>query len=103
MSAHLKTAVLVSGGVDSAVALHILATAGRPVTAFYIKIWLEDEVAHLGSCPWEDDLVDVRAVCEQLNVPLEVVSLQKEYWDQMVRYTIAEVKEGRTPNPDRVM
>ena len=35
-----------------------------------------------------------------LDVPLEVVSLQKEYWDQVVAYTIAEVKAGRTPNPD---
>lgn len=100
MSNHLKTAVLVSGGVDSAVALHMLATSGRPVTAFYIKIWLEDELAHLGDCPWEEDLKYARAVCAQLKVPLEVVSLQKEYWDQVVTYTIAEVKAGRTPNPD---
>lgn len=100
MSSSLKTAVLVSGGVDSAVALHMLATSGRPVTAFYIKIWLEDELAHLGNCPWEEDLQYVRAVCEQLKVPLEVISLQKEYWDQVVAYTIAEVKAGRTPNPD---
>jgi tRNA (5-methylaminomethyl-2-thiouridylate)-methyltransferase len=100
VSTGLKTAVLVSGGVDSAVALHMLATSGRPVTAFYIKIWLEDELAHLGNCPWEEDLQYVRAVCAQLNVPLEVVSLQKEYWDQVVAYTIAEVKAGRTPNPD---
>lgn len=100
MSGNLKTAVLVSGGVDSAVALHMLATSGRPVTAFYIKIWLEDELAHLGNCPWEEDLKYVRAVCEQLKAPLEVVSLQREYWDQVVAYTIAEVKAGRTPNPD---
>lgn len=100
MSSNLKTAVLVSGGVDSAVALHMLASSGRPVTAFYIKIWLEDELAHLGSCPWEEDLKYVRAVCEQLKVPLEVISLQREYWDQVVAYTIAEVKAGRTPNPD---
>jgi tRNA-5-taurinomethyluridine 2-sulfurtransferase len=96
-----KTAVLVSGGVDSAVALHMLAQSGRSVTAFYIKIWLEDELAHLGtSCPWEEDLAYVRAVCEQLKVPLEVISLQKEYWDEVVTYTIAEIKAGRTPNPD---
>lgn len=101
IDSQLKTAVLVSGGVDSAVALHMLATSGRPVTAFYIKIWLEDELAYLGtSCPWEEDLAYVRAVCDQLNVPLEVISLQKEYWDQVVSYTIAEIKAGRTPNPD---
>jgi len=26
------------------------------VRAFYLKIWLEDEVAHLNECPWEEDL-----------------------------------------------
>ena len=54
----------------------------------------------LDHCPWEDDLMQVRAVCAQLDVPLEVVPLQKKYWDQVVAYTIAEVKAGRTPNPD---
>lgn len=95
-----KIAVLVSGGVDSSVALALLKEAGFDVTAFYIKIWLEDELAFLGDCPWEDDLRYVRAVTEQLEVPLEIVPLQKEYWERVVNATIDEVKAGRTPNPD---
>ena len=39
-------------------------------------------------------------VCEQLEVPLETLSLQKEYWNQVVQYTLKEAEEGRTPNPD---
>lgn len=39
-------------------------------------------------------------MCEQAGVPLEVVPLQKEYWDQVVSYTVREAREGRTPNPD---
>lgn len=96
----MKVAVLVSGGVDSSVALRLLQQQGHDLTAFYLKIWLEDELSYLGDCPWEEDLAYVRGVCEQANVPLEVVSLQKEYHDEVVRYTIAEVKAGRTPNPD---
>lgn len=96
----MKIAVLVSGGVDSSVALRLLKDQGHELTAFYLKIWLEDETSFLGTCPWEDDLSYVRAVCEQAGVPLEVISLQKEYWEQVVSYTIAEVKAGRTPNPD---
>lgn len=96
----MKIAVLVSGGVDSSVALKLLKDQGHDITAFYLKIWLEDELSYLGDCPWEEDLAYVRAVCEQLNVPLEVVSLQKEYWDQVVTYTVAEARAGRTPNPD---
>ena len=96
----MKIAVLVSGGVDSSVALRLLVDAGHTVTAFYLKIWLEDELAFLGDCPWEEDLHYVRSVCEQVSVPLEIVPFQKEYWAQVVSYTMNEVKEGRTPNPD---
>ncbi len=96
----MKIAVLVSGGVDSSVALRLLKDEGHELTAFYLKIWLEDELSFLGECPWEDDLAYVRAVCEQAGVPLEVVPFQKEYWERVVAYTVNEVKEGRTPNPD---
>ncbi len=96
----MKIAVLVSGGVDSSVALRLLQEQGHELTAFYLKIWLEDELSFLGQCPWEDDLSYVRAVCEQAGVPLEVVPFQKEYWERVVAYTIDEVKNGRTPNPD---
>ncbi|MBP9727990.1 MAG: tRNA 2-thiouridine(34) synthase MnmA [Candidatus Moranbacteria bacterium] len=96
----MKIAVLVSGGVDSSVALRLLKDEGHELTAFYLKIWLEDELSFLGECPWEDDLSYVQAVCEQAGVPLEVVPFQKEYWERVVAYTVNEVKEGRTPNPD---
>ncbi len=96
----MNIAVLVSGGVDSSVALKLLKDQGHSVTAFYLKIWLEDELSYLGDCPWEVDLSYVRQVCEQLKVPLEVISLQKEYHDQVVAYAVAEIKAGRTPNPD---
>jgi tRNA (5-methylaminomethyl-2-thiouridylate)-methyltransferase len=96
----MKIAVLLSGGVDSSVALRLLKDEGHDVTAFYLKIWLQDEFSFLGDCPWEEDLEFARAVCEQANVPLQTINMQTEYWDSVVSYTISEVKEGRTPNPD---
>jgi tRNA (5-methylaminomethyl-2-thiouridylate)-methyltransferase len=96
----VNTAVLVSGGVDSSVALRLLQEQGHQVTAFYLKIWLEDELSYMGTCPWEEDLNYAQAVCSQAGVPLEIVSLQKEYLEEVVTYTIAEIKAGRTPNPD---
>jgi tRNA-5-taurinomethyluridine 2-sulfurtransferase len=96
----MKIAVLLSGGVDSSVALRLLKEQGHEITAFYLKIWLEDEVAYLGSCPWEEDLNFAQAVCDQAGVPLKIINLQKEYWDKVVSYALAEVKEGRTPSPD---
>jgi tRNA (5-methylaminomethyl-2-thiouridylate)-methyltransferase len=97
----VKIAVLLSGGVDSSMALHLLKQQGQhELTAFYLKIWLEDDLAYLGDCPWEDDLKYARAVCEQSGVPLRVVPLQSEYQDKVVSHTIAELKAGRTPSPD---
>jgi len=96
----MKIAVLTSGGVDSSVALRLLKDEGHDLTAFYLKIWLEDELAYLGDCPWEEDLDYVRQICDQIDVPLEVVPMQKEYWERVVQYTVAEAKAGRTPNPD---
>jgi tRNA U34 2-thiouridine synthase MnmA/TrmU len=34
-------AVLLSGGVDSSVALRLLHAAGHSCTAFYLKIWFQ--------------------------------------------------------------
>ncbi len=93
-------AMLLSGGVDSSVSLAILKNAGYEAKAFYLKIWLEEEVSFLGKCPWEEDLKYARSVCEILEVPLSVVPFQKEYWEKIVSYVLCEVKSGRTPNPD---
>jgi len=96
----MKIAVLVSGGVDSSLALKLLKDQGHDLTAFYLKIWLEDELDHLADCPWQEDLTYVTKVCQQFDVPLEVLNFQKEYFDSVVNYTINEVKNARTPNPD---
>jgi tRNA-specific 2-thiouridylase len=95
-----KVALLISGGVDSSVALKLLLGQGFEVHAYYLKIWLEDELKYLGDCPWEEDLSFVREMCEISGVPLEVIPFQKEYQENIVRYVIDEVRAGRTPNPD---
>ena len=97
----MKIAVLLSGGVDSSVALRLLQEQGyTDLTAFYLKVWLEEELSFLGDCPWQEDLGVARAVCEQAGVDLEIVSLQQEYLDQVVGYTLEELRAGRTPSPD---
>lgn len=96
----MTVAMLLSGGVDSSVALRRIHEQGEAVTAFYLKIWLEEEMAFLGECPWEDDLEHARQVCSEIGVPLEVISLQREYHDRVVAHTLAELRAGRTPSPD---
>ncbi len=97
----MKIAVLLSGGVDSSVALSLIKREGyHDITAFYLKIWLEDELSFLGECPWEIDLKYARAVCEQVGVPLKIVPLQAEYLETVVAYALKELRAGRTPSPD---
>ena len=97
----MKIAVLLSGGVDSSVVLFKLLEDGyTDITAYYLKIWLEDELDFMGNCPWEEDLSYAQAVCDKAGVPLKTVSLQQEYYDKVVSYVISELKDGRTPSPD---
>jgi tRNA (5-methylaminomethyl-2-thiouridylate)-methyltransferase len=96
----MRYALLLSGGVDSSTALAELARAGHHVTAYYLKVWLEDELDYLGACPWEEDLSFARAVCEMFDVSLVVVPLQLEYHERVVQYTLSELAAGRTPSPD---
>ncbi len=97
----MKISLLLSGGVDSSTALWQLKSSGyTDLTAYYLKIWLEDELSYMGNCPWEEDLAYAKSVCDQARVPLKVVSLQLEYYERVVEYAIQELKQGRTPSPD---
>jgi len=53
----LRVALLLSGGVDSSLALRLLQAAGHSVTAFYLQIWFEEDFRNSwDACPWEADL-----------------------------------------------
>jgi len=90
-------AVLISGGVDSAVVVHQLCEAGYRPDLHYIKIGMEGEDS---SCSAEEDIELSQATARKYGLKLEVTDLQKEYWEKVVGYAIGRVKEGLTPNPD---
>ena len=95
----MNIAALLSGGVDSSVAVHLLCEQGYKPDLWYIKIGMDD--ADQGySCPQEEDLEIVQAMAHKYGLHYEVLDLQKEYWDEVVTYTIDKVKRGFTPNPD---
>lgn len=94
----MKTALLLSGGVDSSVALHLLMEQGVEPDLFYIHIGANEE--GYTDCPSEEDMEMVRWLARHYGRPLEVVNLHHEYWDYIVRYMIETVRAGRTPHPD---
>ena len=81
----MNIAALLSGGVDSSVAVHILCEQGYKPDLFYIKIGMNDEGY---SCPQEEDLEIVQAMAHRYGLKYDVVDLQKDYWDNVVSYTI---------------
>ncbi len=87
-----------SGGVDSAIAAHLLKTAGHKVDAVFMKNWEEDDSDEY--CSASQDLEDAEKVCEKLGIPLRTVNFSSEYWDWVFEYFLTEHKAGRTPNPD---
>ena len=39
-------------------------------------------------------------MCNQIGIPLHRIDFVKEYWDNVFKYFLDELKKGRTPNPD---
>ena len=94
----MNIATLLSGGVDSSVVVHLLKEAGYTPTLFYIKIGMDDD--ELLHCSSEEDIEMASLIARKYGCKLEIVDLHKDYWDNVVSYTINKVKLGLTPNPD---
>lgn len=92
-----QIAVGISGGVDSAVALHLLLEQGCDVIPVFMKNWDEEDDEH---CAASEDLESAQAVCDHLGVPLKTVNFSYEYWEHVFTQFVAGYRAGYTPNPD---
>ncbi|QUE85842.1 tRNA 2-thiouridine(34) synthase MnmA [Exiguobacterium alkaliphilum] len=95
-----ETTVVVgmSGGVDSSVTAHLLKEQGYNVIGIFMKNW--DDTDENGVCTATEDYEDVIAVANQIGIPYYAVNFEKEYWNRVFEYFLAEYRLGRTPNPD---
>lgn len=92
-----KYALLISGGVDSAVACHLMCQQGLKPDLFYIKIGMQGEGT---SCSAEEDIELSTLTAKKYGLPLQIIDLQQEYHDRVTAYVVDRVKRGLTPNPD---
>lgn len=94
-----KVAALLSGGVDSSVAVALLVEQGVRPDLWYIQIGPDRDQTDF-TCTIEEDLEMARAVAAKYRLPLQVIDLHRDYWEKVVDYTITQVRQGLTPNPD---
>ena len=94
-----KVAALLSGGVDSSVAVALLVEQGIRPDLWYIQIGPDRDQTDF-TCTIEEDMEMARAVAAKYRLPLEVIDLHRDYWEKVVDYTITQVRQCLTPNPD---
>lgn len=93
---HLKVALGLSGGADSAVCAHLLIDQGYEVMAVFIECWNEP------GCRTDQDHQDALQIALALKIPFRALDFRKEYREKVMKYFLSEYKAGRTPNPDAV-
>ncbi|MCL9972454.1 MAG: tRNA 2-thiouridine(34) synthase MnmA [Candidatus Pacebacteria bacterium] len=92
----MKIFVGLSGGVDSAVAAHLLKEQGHTVVGAFIKGWEPDFLP----CTGAEDRLSAMRVAAHLQIPFITVDLSDEYKRLVVDPFVDEYRKGRTPNPD---
>ncbi|MDE6300451.1 MAG: tRNA 2-thiouridine(34) synthase MnmA [Muribaculaceae bacterium] len=93
----MRVAALISGGVDSAVAVHKLVEQGHDVHLFYIRIGRDDGT---NDCSADEDIEMCSLIAARYGLPLDIVPLHDEYWEHVMSYALETVRKGLTPNPD---
>ncbi len=89
--------IALSGGVDSSATAWLLQEAGRDIDAVFMHNWEDPSDPQ---CPAAQDYADAQKVADHLGIELRYVNLSSEYRDRVFNDMIAELKAGRTPNPD---
>ncbi|NBD95071.1 MAG: tRNA 2-thiouridine(34) synthase MnmA [Gammaproteobacteria bacterium] len=90
--------VALSGGVDSSTVAWLLKQQDQPIAGMFMKNWEEEDT--VSGCTAEDDADDARRVADILGIDFHGRNFAAEYWDDVFEHFLAELKAGRTPNPD---
>ena len=88
--------VAMSGGVDSAVAAHLLFRSGYRVVGVFMKPWQPKGLR----CLCEQDRADALRVAAHLGISFKTWDFSKEYGAGVAQPMIEAYRTGTTPNPD---
>jgi tRNA-specific 2-thiouridylase len=92
-----RTAVAMSGGVDSAVAL---LRAGPDAIGVTLRLWLDPRGPDAErACCSPEAVLAARATCHRLGIPHVTIDLREEFRRAVVEPFVRGYAEGQTPNP----
>lgn len=94
--------VAMSSGVDSSVAAAIFADKYPNTRGIYMQNWSKSQSLTDPSkepC-YERDWKDVVRTGEHLNIPVDKVNFEKDYWIDVFEPMLDSYSRGWTPNPD---
>lgn len=96
-----KVVLGMSAGVDSTVAAVILKKQGYDVVGVFMHFWKEknENKSVENKCCSLESYEELKKICKQLEIPLVVANVEKEFKREVVDYFLREYKNGRTPNP----
>jgi len=93
-----KTAVAISGGVDSLMAACVLKEQGQDIFGIHFITGFETDLYHAHQPPKYNRL-KILDIGKQLGIPVEIVDIRAEFQEKIVDYFTLTYKSGQTPNP----
>jgi tRNA-uridine 2-sulfurtransferase len=95
-----RTAVAMSGGVDSAIALQRIVDRGDAAVGITLRLWIDPEAPDAArACCSPDAVRRARATCHSLGVPHITLDARDGFRETVVQPFLDDYQAGLTPNP----
>ncbi|CAI9120592.1 tRNA 2-thiouridine(34) synthase MnmA [Brytella acorum] len=95
----MRILVAMSGGVDSSVVAGLLKHEGHEVIGATLQLYDHGQTAKAGACCAGRDIMDARAVADQLDIPHYVVDAEERFRSSVIDQFAESYARGETPVP----